>query len=416
MMRDRFPIAVLGGVLVLGGLLFALVSGAERGMFSDELSTFRGGSRGAMALPMLMRQQGVDAVQRTESFEHLDGVQTLALLGVDTPPPPPSHATRDGGVPSGRRAARRRSDPTGLGGDDEAALLSFVEGGGTVVIVSRGHDHVPLAEALDVRVVSSAADDGLRTLVPAQPHPATQGVTQLEAPVSGWLELPDDATLLLVDSVKETPAAASVRHGAGQVIFITSAALAQNAHLAAADNAAFWVNLGRALSTRGSFAFDEFHHGFVNQRSIGSFLARYGFQFAVLQLLLAAGLWSLSLRRFGRVQLSAPGARNREADLLSAISRLYREGRHHAHAGQTLKRHAVAPLLRRLGLAPTATDAELTAALERTGHGPEAAAYAAVVSQLQTVRTDDGLMRAATRLHDFSQRTARLHATGATPT
>ena len=68
------------------------------------------------------------------------------------------------------------------------------------------------------------------------------------------------------------------------------------------------------------------------KRSIIDFARRYGLQFAVAQLLLGLGLWSISLKRFGRPRPPPESVRVGATDALFAMSRLYREGGHHPFA------------------------------------------------------------------------------------
>src|SRR5438874_1633260 len=82
-MRDRFPLVMIGGLLLLGVLGSFLLRGAQRGSFADRLSTYRSEPDGARALYLLSEQWRLPVARAQQSFETIDEKQNLLLLGVD---------------------------------------------------------------------------------------------------------------------------------------------------------------------------------------------------------------------------------------------------------------------------------------------------------------------------------------------
>ena len=81
-MGDRFPL-LLVGLLVLFGVVGAfLFQGAQRGAFADRLSTYRSEPDGARALYLVLQQQQVPVARLEESLDLIPKGQSLMLLGV----------------------------------------------------------------------------------------------------------------------------------------------------------------------------------------------------------------------------------------------------------------------------------------------------------------------------------------------
>ena len=54
-MRDRFPLVMIGGLMLLGVLGAFVLKGAARGAFADRLSTWRSEPDGFKPLPSAVR-------------------------------------------------------------------------------------------------------------------------------------------------------------------------------------------------------------------------------------------------------------------------------------------------------------------------------------------------------------------------
>jgi hypothetical protein len=378
--RDRFPLLLVGGVLLLGALGAFVLKGARRGAFADRLSTFRSEPDGARGVFLLLAERGLDVTRAQQDLTAIPPGRNLALLGVSVEGQrdvaAPAVDGSDAGV-SGDDAPWEDEDEKARGyqahrspkvsRDEVEQLLEHVRGGATLLYAPAAARDNPLLEALDVRLVRADARLDVRTLVPAQPARYLRGVERVEAKVKTFLELPDDAVPLLVDEELDRAVLALVPFGQGRVLVLGAPALATNEALRAADNAQLWLSLGRALTDGATLAFDEFHHGFTGDRSMGEFAARYGLHFAFAQLLLGVALWALALRRFGRPRVPPEALRLGSTDALFATSRLYREGRHHAHAAAAIARELAAAMAARAGVPGRSTPAEIGAALEVRG-------------------------------------------------
>lgn len=408
-MRDRFPLLFISGLLLLGAFGSFVVKGARRGTFADRLSTYRSEPSGARGLFLLLGERGLPVERWQQDFQVIDRGTTLVLLGTrfarELDEKSTNPGARDGGSffdddDEGLTDEEReefkerglnafRSPPVSK--DETEKLLEHVRNGGTVIYAPWTHEENEFLSGLDVFLEKAEHPKEIATLVPAQPSRFTVGVERVEARVRVWLDLPPGAVALLVDEGAQQPVVGAVPYGQGRVIVIGAPELAMNTALTRADNALFWRSIGGALSTGGAIAFDEFHHGFTSDRSIAEFAARYGLQFAAAQLLLGVMVWAASLRRFGRPRPPPESARIGATDALFATSRLYREGRHHAHASQAIVKALAADLARVAGLSARAEPAEISAGLDARGRKDLAAALLDVTRAATATTTEAGV-------------------------
>lgn len=401
-MRDRFPLLLVGGVLLLGALGAFMLKGARRGSFADRLSTFRSEPDGARALYLLLAERGIEVRRNQMDFTVIEEGRNLALLGV-------SFADErgfdklafdgsDAGVPDdaadededekARGYQAYRSPP--VTPDESEKLLEHVRNGATLLYAPASFHDNPLLKAIDVYLVRADAKLDVRTLVPAQPSRYTRGVERVETKVKAFLDLPPGAVPLLVDEELDEVVVAMLPWGQGRLIILGAPDLATNKALGVADNAQLWLSMGRALTADGAtLGFDEFHHGFTGDRSMGEFAARYGLHFAFGQLMLGVAFWALALRRFGRPRAPKEELRLGSTDALFATSRLYREGKHHAHAAASIARELAAEMATRAGVSGKSTPAEIGAALELRGRKDLARALLDVARAAAQAGSDD---------------------------
>ena len=379
-MRDRFPLLLVGGVMLLGALGWFLLQGARRGAFADQLSTFKSEPDGSRALYLLLSESGLAVSRQQQDLTIIPANRNLVLLGTrfahETGVDKKGFDGSDGGVDEQdedadeaefkSRGVSALKSPR-VSRDESEKLLEHVRNGATLVYVPSSYRDPQWLEDLDVTLERTDKSLGVRTLVPAQPSRYVQGVERVVTKVRTFLELPPGAVPLLVDEKFDKPVAALIPYGQGRVILIGAPELAMNRTLGIADNAQFWHSLIAAVSTSGPVAFDEFHHGFTGERSMGEFAARYGLHFAVGQLLLGVMLWALALKRFGSPRSPPEELRVGSTDALFATSRLYREGKHHVHAASSILKHLAADFAVRAGVSGRLGPAEIGAALEVRG-------------------------------------------------
>ncbi len=379
-MRDRFPLLVVGGLMLLGVLGWFLLQGARRGGFADQLSTFKSEPDGARGLYLLLEESGLPVSRSQQDLTVIPPTRNLVLLGTrfasergfdkrafdgsDAGVDGDDHEADDAEFEA-RGVSALKSPP--LSHDESEKLLEHIRNGATLVYVPSSYRDPQLLEDLGVTLERADTTLEVRTLVPAQPSRYVQGVQRVVTKVRAFLELPAGAVPLLVDDTFDKPVAALLPYGQGRVILISAPELAMNRALAVADNAQFWHSLIGAVAASGPVAFDEFHHGFTGERSMGEFAARYGLHYAVAQLLLGIALWALALRRFGSPRVPEDELRVGSTDALFATSRLYREGKHHAHASASILRQLAAEFASRAGVSGRLEPAEIGAALEVRG-------------------------------------------------
>lgn len=401
-MRDRFPLVFIGGLLMLGAFGSFVLQGARRGSFADRLSTYRSEPNGARALYLLLEEAGLSTSRWKKDFAVLDDDTTLVLLGTRFADEADQDSTNPGGaqdagvVDEWTDEEREDFEERGLNTfrspaitpDETKKLLEHVRNGGTIIYAPWRETEHQLLTAVDVFLTPAENPKEIVTLVPAQPSRFTVGVEHLETRVRNWLDLPPGAVALLVDEGSDRVVIGRIPHGQGNLIVIGAPELAMNRALARADNALFWRSMARALASAGPVAFDEYHHGFTSDRSIGDFAARYGLQFALGQLLLGVMAWAASLKRFGRPKIPADAARIGATDALFATSRLYREGRHHAHAAASILKELAAECAVKAGVPSRSEPAEVSTALDLRGQRELATSLTAVASAAHTVKSE----------------------------
>ncbi len=426
-MRDRFPLLVVGGLVLLAVLGSFLLKGARRGAFADRLSTFRSEPDGARGLYLLLEAQRLPVTRNQKRLEIIEPGTPLVLLGErfaeDREEAKRAFDGSDAGVDPAdekeddedfkeRGFSALKSPP--LDREEREKLLEHVRNGATVVYVPWGFRDNPFLDALDVELVRADTKLDVRTLVAAQPNPFTHGVEKVETRVQAFLSLPPGAVPLLVDAELESPVCAAVPWGQGRVIILGAPELAMNKRLGVADNARFWSTLiGAVGAGRAPVAFDEFHHGFTGDRSMGEFASRYGLQYAVAQLLAGVALWALALRRFGRPQVPREDLRVGSTDALFATSRIYREGKHVLHAAQAIAKEVASELASRAGVASHATTDEIVAGLEHRGRADLARALTELTHSAASATLDDDV-RTVARLAALTRR--QLHRPNRTTT
>ena len=417
-MRDRFPLLVVGGLLVTGLLGTWLVHGAARGGFADTLSTWRAQPDGARGLYLLAEESGLPVTRRTSDMQILQGTSPLVLLAVevegareDDPDQTalaagPDKGLEDEDVP--RHGLNRLHVPE-LSKTETEKLLDHVRAGHTLVYVPWGSKENRLLDALGVKLTKADTSLPMRTLVPPRSSPYTPGVERVEAKVQAYLELPEEGAVpVLEDPALDMTVAAVVPYGAGRVLVVGAPELAMNQALARADNAQFWLSALRALGP-GPYAFDEHHHGFTNERSVVDFARRYGLHFAVAQLLLGLCLWAVALKRFGRPRPPPESTRVGATDALFAMSRLYREGRHHAFAAGLICRGLTQQLAPLAGLPSHSTVDAVAEGLRARGRQDLAHGLFDVAHQTHAVQKDADLQALATSAAHVR---ARIHPAG----
>jgi hypothetical protein len=412
-MRDRFPLVMIGGLLLLAVLGSFLLKGAMRGSFADRLSTYRSEPDGARAVFLLAESWKLPVGRAQQSFDTIDEKQNLVLLAVDLSELDEKEEAEksakqianflDGGSLNPAKDKDEEDDAEKsyrnirVSTKEREQLLAHIRGGGTVIYAPwDAHDN-PLLTAADVHLWPADRSLGLRTLEPAQPTPFTAGVERVETHVNSYLDLPAGAVPLLQDSVLKEYVAGMVPYGQGRLIVIGAPELASNATLALADNAQFWRSTLHAAAKTGPLAFDEFHHGFTGERSIAEFAARYGVQFAIAQLILGVCLWAGALRRFGRPRAPPEDVRVGATDALFATSRLYREGRHFAHAAAEIVKELGAELAALAGLSARSEVRDVADALKARGRGDLGSALNDVWYRSQTAGSDADVLEVARR-------------------
>lgn len=409
-MRDRFPLLLLGGLLLAAFVGYALMKGARRGDFADRLSTWRADKDGTRGLFLLAKESGLDVTRSQADLLTPENGTTYVLLGVDFQEDRKADKKKskgddeeddddqnfwssDAGVEVRHGMNTLFVDP--VSPDEREKLLEHVKKGNTVIYAPATAADNPFLSALDLDPFRPSTDVEMRSLVPSVPTPFTLGVQRTEARVEEFFDYPKDGTPLLVDDRSGEAAVVQVPYGEGQVIVIGAPELAMNRALLRADNAQLWLSLLSATKGQQPTAFDEFHHGFGGGRSIAEFARRYGLHFAIAQLLLGLCLWALALKRFGRPKQPPEDERVGATDALFATSRLYREGRHFAFSAQLIVKELTHEMARAAGVPAKSEARVISEALRLRGKDRVAAAFEQVLGASHAVNSEADVMKVA---------------------
>jgi hypothetical protein len=416
-MKDRFPLLALG-VLLLFGVLGALVlSSAKRGSFADDFSTFRSEPNGTRALYLAAEQRHLKVSRLQKDLTIVDKSVNVALIGVEFAGDPINKLLKsngifslgDAGIPgfdddedddgddglTSKKKQRKSFGVERISDDEMKTLVKHIESGGTVFVALSHPFENELLSAIGVRVRPAMKKLGLRTLAPAQPSLWTRQVERVESPVLGYLDIPSDATPLLVDIVDDEVVMALVPHGAGYALVLSAPALLSNEFISKADNAILALSIFSRLSNKRLLVIDEFHHGFTSERSAGEFAMKYGLHFAAAQLIFGLALWALALKRFGRPLSVDESTRTQGTDALKATARLYLEGKHHRHASASILKQLLAECASRAGMPPHSNTIDIAHALEARGHQAVANAMHATAQAAHQTQTEHDVVDVA---------------------
>ncbi len=245
------------------------------------------------------------------------------------------------------------------------AVLAWVESGGTLILADdrRFGGAAPLLRGLGVSL-TAAPDAILRAALSQPAAPADTISAQTGVTLGG---LPADAAPIA--GAEGAPVLAGVQRGAGYIYLSAALSPFSNAGLADAGSAALVLSLLRRAPPGGRLIFDEYHHGFVREPSLGGLLLGSPWGWALLYAgLVGAAYVVLSGRRFGRpAPLREETARRSSAEYLESMAGLLRRGRKGgyllAHYRTTLKRRLARPY----GVSPALDDEAFVAALSAAG-------------------------------------------------
>lgn len=333
-MRDRLPLLAFALAVLLGGLAVFFARTGNRGDFAGELSTYKSGVDGARALFLLSQQVGLEVERRHLDLTLVEGKPELVLLAVEGEKP----KLVDHPDAGGRTLADALTEP-GLSEKERKEVLRAVDDGASLLYVVGAHS----ALLKDLGVTFTPQPDTVsRALVPFSPTPMTRGVHHLQSRVDGYLSHPSGLPILVDPHSMDAPVAMLLQQGRGQVLVVSSTALATNLELGQDDNAAFWLGALRTLQRPAEHIyFDEHHHGFTGERTVSGWAKRYGLHWALLQGLFVLWLGLVAARRVGPPRPLLDTQKHGSVEYLQAMARIYRLGAHRGHAAQALVRGAV---------------------------------------------------------------------------
>jgi hypothetical protein len=296
--------AVVFGLLVLfAGLAYFITAQTSSGPEArPRRTTYSAKPGGLKAAYLLLQRRGID-VRRCER--------------------PPSNWPKDAGVIiTATSYLPLTMDGAGWDSASASKATRWVEDGGTLIALI--DEEGALTDRLGLQATERPThnSDDATTLAPQQPAGLLGGVAGVRLPtLLRWERSPAAAVSLFGD---RKPAIVAFTRGRGRVFAIASPAVIENHTLAAADNAAFFVQMVEASLAPGKRVyFDEYHQGYREDDTLWSAIGKPG-RFAFLQGMLLAVLVAYSAgKRFGLPRPLPPPPRV-SSEYVTSLSDLYR--------------------------------------------------------------------------------------------
>jgi hypothetical protein len=336
----------------------------------------------------LLRRLGWEPVALTRPPQPAQHLGLLVLLG------PESDA--------------RFGEEGGLSEVDAGNLLRWVEGGNTLLFASR--KTTALHRALGLSVMEGARADGDGTAVDLGAGGYTAGLERLSVGSSATLQ----GGGLPLWYVKDRPGAVLVRRGRGRVVVLASPSLLSRRGLVRSDgeprddNAVFFYNVAALDARGGRVYFDEYHHGFRAASGFWGYLAYHGRRWALLPLLVVAGVWAWTWAV--RLGPAVPPRRADSADAVdyaSALGRLYQGAGARRMLARTLARGFLTALTKHLRLRRTALPAVILSAWRQQEGAASAERLQGLLRGLAELRkpdlTDHQLLTWARAFDEFTR-------------
>ena len=422
-MKLRFALIVAAVVLGVVGVALLGSEASKRSEFTSKLSSYSAAPEGGRALYALAGRLGLEPRRLVHNLEVIPETGTIVSIA------PKSGAASFFSFLFSQSAFTDK---------EVEAIGRWVAEGNTFVLIARNEDELNRGFALSVsEAVPDALDEdvlpGRRARATRREDidwpPATgaaglampllrgfEGVERLEVghkagtiklrdfegedEVKTWDRISGYTPLVVAEDGRVV--AAEVRCGEGRFVLLTSTYVGTNSGLPKADNALFLVRLLSKTPETPSepgdkdngLWFDEFHHGFANDRSLAGYLRDSSLWIVVCQLcflLLAVG-WRYQVRFGDPLPLYEEELRG-SGDYLKAMSQIYQRGGHNAHALGVLLDDLDRRLVEKYRLRPGLAGDRIAAALADTGQQD-------VAKQVRSLRQDAARLAAKGRLAD----------------
>ncbi len=351
-MKMRLVMAALLLLVSVIGVGWLSQESAKRSSFVANLSSWSAAPRGGRALFLLCEKLGLDTERLLHDLEVIPEDGTVVAVE------PRGAGASFFSVLLGDKGSFTEQEVKGV--------RSWVEEGHTFVLVSRSSDELYEAFGVELvrnqeadlensrqaqrrrarrRVLEDDEDDSWPPKTTfATPVTLGEGIladvndvqVERDAPGLALGEIPEGLTLERGDGFEPLlvtgdgrVVAAQFRVRRGRFVMISSSFMASNLGLGQKDNAQAMVAM---LGSDGPLHFDEFHHGFSNDRSLSGYLGASGLWIVVCQLglLLLLLAWRAQ-KRFGEPLSTYEDELRGTGDALKAMSHIYQRGGHREH-------------------------------------------------------------------------------------
>jgi hypothetical protein len=314
----------------------------------------------------------------------------------------------------GPESDARFGEEGGLSEVDAGNLLRWVEAGNTLLFAARKTTELHRALGLTVVEGAHAGGGDWAAVDLAAGGGYTAGIERLSVGSGATLQ----GGGLPLWYVKDRPGAVLLRRGRGRVVVLAGPSLLSRRGLVRSDgeprddNAVFLYNVAALDARGGRVYFDEYHHGFRAASGFWGYLAYHGRRWALLPLLLVAGVWAWTWAV--RLGPAVPPRRADTADAVdyaSALGRLYQGAGARRMLARTLSRGFLTALTKHLRLRRTALPAVILAAWRQQEGPASAERLQGLLRGLAELRkpdlTDHQLLSWARAFDDFTRHMLR---------
>lgn len=172
--------------------------------------------------------------------------------------------------------------------------------------------------------------------------------------------------------------------GKGKLLLVSSAWLLSNAGLGEGDNYLLGINLVRLYSGGLPVLFDEYHHGYGSQRSLGTYLGQRPLFWSLVQLMILALLFIYVQNvRLGKAKTLQYEERRSAGEYVESMANIYRLAKAETLALETLYRSFLRDAGKSLGCPPSIEPSQLAELLQRRGIGE----HKAIENSLRRIET-----------------------------
>jgi hypothetical protein len=335
-------------------VLFLMVGSARRGTFSARYSSYRTTPDGTKAFFATLSRRGFRPIRENKE---------LLQLG-------------EGGLLIIVEPVRTGIFSLSIFSDREVrSVTDWIRKGGILLLMTSRPNELLSTLQVDLEEAEAAEEATRETgeetaggpARASQPTRYTRGTMELELASEAFFK-PRRWDYAMLFSRDEKPRVLVLREGLGKAILVADPYPATNRGLRKGRNLTFLMNIIRAHGETGGVRFDEYHHGFGEERSILGYVRARSLHFALFQGLLVFALlvWFAGSRE-GKPREFREEVSIESREYVKAMANIYAKAGMRRYAARWLLGHFRRSVRETLGLRGRTTKQSLAAELKSVG-------------------------------------------------